>query len=487
MTGNNPKLFISYSWTNQDHEKWIINLATELAENGVDVILDKWHLKEGQDAYTFMEKMVTDPDIKKVAIICDQVYAQKADQRSGGVGTETQIISPEIYSKSEQSKFVTILSEKDENGNPYLPTYYKQRIYIDLSNDDLYASNFDQLLRWIYDKPLYIKPPLGKPPTFLFDENPISLETTTLYRRALDLIRSNKEHAGGALSEYLSTFAQNLEKFRISYEEKEADTFDDKVIDNINKFLPYRNELITLLLAIAQYRNTPDSIQQIHRFFESLIPYMSMSEHITQSRDWDYDNFKFILHELFLYALASFLKYERFDSASYLLSTNYYLERNLDYGRDAMVPFTVFADRTKCFTHRNARLKLRRISIHTDLLIERSKLSGTVITDRQLMQADFVLFIRDALSSIRTRSYQSWRPVSLLYAEHLIGPFEIFARAQSKTYFDRLKCLFDINQKDDFLPMLDAFRDGKLRKLQWEFSSFEPALLIGFEGMASSP
>ena len=56
MAGNNPKLFTSYSWTNQDHEKLVINLATELVENGVDVILDKWHLKEGQDAHSFMEK-----------------------------------------------------------------------------------------------------------------------------------------------------------------------------------------------------------------------------------------------------------------------------------------------------------------------------------------------------------------------------------------------------------------------------------------------
>ena len=35
MTNGNPKLFISYSWSNQDHEKWVINLANELVENGI--------------------------------------------------------------------------------------------------------------------------------------------------------------------------------------------------------------------------------------------------------------------------------------------------------------------------------------------------------------------------------------------------------------------------------------------------------------------
>ena len=90
------KLFISYSWSNSTHEQWVTDLATELREAGVDVILDKWDLKEGYDAVAFMEKMVTDPDIKKVAIVTDETYAKKADGRAGGVGTETQIISKEV-------------------------------------------------------------------------------------------------------------------------------------------------------------------------------------------------------------------------------------------------------------------------------------------------------------------------------------------------------------------------------------------------------
>ena len=71
-----PKLFISYSWSNPQHEQWVIELSTSLRESGVDVILDKWDLKEGHDAYAFMEKMVSDPEIEKVAIVCDQVYSE---------------------------------------------------------------------------------------------------------------------------------------------------------------------------------------------------------------------------------------------------------------------------------------------------------------------------------------------------------------------------------------------------------------------------
>src|SRR5512138_3058198 len=124
-----PKLFISYSWTSPSHEEWVLSLAAQLCQSGVDVILDKWDLKEGHDAHAFMEKMVTDPEIKKVAIICDRIYAKKADGRSGGVGTEAQIISPKVYAKQDQTKFVAVLPERDADGDPFLPTYYKTRKY----------------------------------------------------------------------------------------------------------------------------------------------------------------------------------------------------------------------------------------------------------------------------------------------------------------------------------------------------------------------
>lgn len=482
MANENPKLFISYSWSTPEHGQWVLNLATELVENGIDVIFDKWHLKEGHDSIAFMEKMVTDSEIKKVIIICDRLYAEKADGRSGGVGTETQIISPEIYQKQDQGKFVAVLSEKDEAGNPYLPIYFKPRIYIDLSADDLYASNFEQLLRWIYDKPLYIKPPLGKQPLFLSEEEPISLGTTTKFRRAINAIRNNKEDADYALGDYLSTLADNLEELRIT--DKEGD-FDEKVVNSIEKFLPLRNDLISIFLAISQYRCTMDTIQQLHRFMESLIPYMDKPKGVREWLKSDFDNFIYIIHELFLYVIACLLKYERFDAVSYLLRNIYYVEGNSEYGRDVMVPFSVFQKPVYSLETRNKRLELGRISLHADLLVKHYK--SSVITDRQLMQSDLVLFLRDCFNALRNAKPQTWYPITLIYAEEYRGPFEIFARSQSSEYFNRLKDIFDIEQKDDFVPLFAAFDSGELRMLLWEFSRFDPRALIGFDKLASTP
>ena len=99
-----PRVFISYSWTSDDHTEWVADLAEKLMnDGGVDVVLDQWDLEDGHDVNAFMERMVTDPTIKRVIIISDALYAEKADGRKGGVGTEPQISSKKVYESVDQN------------------------------------------------------------------------------------------------------------------------------------------------------------------------------------------------------------------------------------------------------------------------------------------------------------------------------------------------------------------------------------------------
>ncbi|RMU31233.1 SEFIR domain-containing protein [Pseudomonas amygdali] len=300
-----PKLFISYSWSTPEHQQWVISLATELRESGVDVVLDKWDLKEGHDSIGFMESMVTDESVTKVIIVSDKAYAMKADGRAGGVGTESQIISAKVYENARQEKFVAVVPEK-EDGKAWLPTFYGRRIYVDLSESESYAENFEQLLRWIYGRPLHIKPALGKRPAFLTESTAIALGTNAMHRRAVDAVKQGKPIAAGAIEEYFRMVSEGLEKFRI---DKDAvKLFDDQVVESIEAFLPYRNEIIQLIIVIAQYNTLPDVEFRIHRFLESLLPYLSRPSNVTHYSETDFDNFRFIVHELFLYTIAMFFE-----------------------------------------------------------------------------------------------------------------------------------------------------------------------------------
>lgn len=457
-----PKLFMSYSWSSPDHEEWVLRIATELRESGVDVILDKWDLKDGQDTYVFMEKMVNDPDIKKVLMVCDRIYVEKANGRLGGVGTETQIISPEIYNNADQTKFVAIFMELNEEGKPVLPTYYKSRKGFDFTTPDKYSDGFDKILRWVHDKPLHPRPSVGPIPAYLSQPDTCALGTFAAFRRALDAITTGKPYASGALSEYFESTATALEQLRI--EDKEG-IFDAEVVESIDLFIPPRNEIIQILLAIARYQPNQETISLVHVFFENLIPYLYPPIIGGRLHEQGCDNFRFIIHELFLYCIAALLKHERFEAVKYLLETPYLEKAEPDYGRPAMTRFPVFCQHVASLEDRNKRLQLQRRSLHADLLLERN--AGSGMDKQEVMQADFVLLLRDGIDVVLDHATQLWWPTILLHREGL--PFTIFARSESPVYFRKICNVLNISEKPSLDRLFGEYENNNLRLPQWRF------------------
>lgn len=471
---------MSYSWSTPEHEQWVIDLATRLAEQGVQVVLDKWDLREGHDAYAFMEQMVTDPTVTKVVMVSDQVYAQKADGRAGGVGTETQIISREVYEKEDQGKFVAVVPERGPDGKPFLPTYYKSRIYIDFSDASRYAESFDRLLRWAYNKPLHVRPELGKPPAFLTNENRVRLGTEASFTRCVDAIKTSKPFASGATDEYLTEFATNLERFRV--EPKDDAHLDDLIVQSIEEFTPYRDQVIQLVRVIAQYAPTTEYVEKLHRFFERLLPYMERPEHLTSWREDQFDNFKFIAHEMFLHALAVLIDGERFDLANHLLANPYYMAGRSEAGRNAIVDFSHFRQHAKSFEVRNQRLKSRRYSLRADLLNERSKSSG--VSFSSIMQADFVAFLRDRRTP---DEWPRWWPETLLYSLRSYAPFEKFARSSSRQYFGRFKVLIGLQTPDEFREFCATLVGDRGHLPKWDFDRIDVLTLSGAKEIGTRP
>ena len=58
-----PTCFVSYSHDDEHHLNWVLQLTTRLRSNGVDMILDKWNLRLGQDVAGFMEKDFQNPAV----------------------------------------------------------------------------------------------------------------------------------------------------------------------------------------------------------------------------------------------------------------------------------------------------------------------------------------------------------------------------------------------------------------------------------------
>lgn len=475
-----PRLFISYSWSSQEHETWVINLAESLVESGVDVILDKWDLKEGHDSIVFMESMVNDPNIKKVIMICDEIYAAKANDRQAGVGTETQIISKQVYEQQDQSKFVAVLSERSPEGKPFLPAYYTNRIYIDLSSSDRYASEFEQLVRWIFDKPRHVRPELGEPPAFLNDERARSLGTFLLFNRGIDALKNGKSYIDGAVDDYLQKFALSLEGYRIDFTAHGGLGPDEIIAKNIAELEPYKAEFEQLIMSIARYAPTANAQKNLHRFFEALAPYLDRPEQVTRYHDYCFDNFRFFIHEIFLYTIAIFLQQERFTLVEQLLGTPYYVSSRADRGEDVTTTFSVFRQSMPSSDIRNTRLG--RVSTRADMLMERAKKSG--FNFNWLMQADFILYVRASLGG---SPCERWWPETLVYAVQARNPMEVFARSKSSSYYEQLRGLFGGLTAQELKAHIAKLEENHDLNPKWGFFRISPSILAGVSQLASIP
>ncbi len=471
---SNPKLFISYNHSSFDHEEFVLRLATQLRENGVDVVLDKWSLVKFGETENFTTKNISDPEINKIVIISDKLYAKKADNLEEN---DSQIISKELYESQNKDKFALILTEKNKKGKPFVPAFYQSDVFIDLSEPDYYAENFDRLIRWIYDKPLYIKPEIGVKPKWLEVENGISLGTYNTYKKALEAVKNHKSTAEGRIDEYLSLFAENLERFRITNVEGEM---DEAVSENIESFKPFRDEYVQFLTAIAAYQPYKDYVIRLHRFIEQIISYTKPSEHITEHRQYDLDNFMFIAHELFLYTLAVLLKFERFDQTAFLLHEKFFIAGKSRFGQDEMIGFDKIHQHIDSLENLSQRLDTGQIAPRADLIRKRSR--GIGLDFRYLMQADFTVFIKAEL--VYHPYYSQWYPETLTFLDNFHGAFEIYARAKSKEYFDKLKPILGIEFPADLSKLIYAYEEEN-RQLPRGLKRQTPTRLLGYKNLAA--
>lgn len=173
-------IFISYSWDDEDHKKWIKKLADDLISLGHNVLVDQYDLIAGDSITQFMEESITKSD--KIIVVLTPTYKIKSVERKGGVGYEQQIISAEIMQGVGRRKFIPILRKGTENSgeNCAVPTHFKGILLIDFINDNKFDESINILHRAIHDRNGIVKPTIGdrkpiqvKEPKFVFqlDEN----------------------------------------------------------------------------------------------------------------------------------------------------------------------------------------------------------------------------------------------------------------------------------------------------------------------------
>lgn len=157
-----PIACISYTWDDEPHKKWVLNLANKLRDNGIETLLDRYHLRLGSDKNKFMEDMIAKSD--RVLVILTPNYKNKADNRIGGAGYEYSLITSEVFKKQENSKFIPILRKGTIEESS--PRTLESKIAIFMREGDNFDEQLEELCREIHNEPKIKPPKVGPKPKY---------------------------------------------------------------------------------------------------------------------------------------------------------------------------------------------------------------------------------------------------------------------------------------------------------------------------------
>lgn len=437
---DNKKVFISYSWTVQER---VVELAERLIANGIDVVLDVYDLKEGQDKYAFMEQSVNNDTIDRVLIICDRTYAEKANNREGGVGDETVIISQEVYGQVKQEKFIPIIFEVDENNKAYCPHYIKSRIYIDLSTeDDRYETEYEKLLRNIYEKPLFKKPALGSRPEWLEND---AVDLSALR----DIVRQIRGYTGDNTAKADFLLRKGIEQFveaAKSYEQGNIDSLLS-VIDTTKSlrdvFVDFCEALISSSMEIS---NTICAL--IETLYNELHDATGKGCYLGQ----DFELYDYIIWEMLITCTAILLHYEKFKALNEIVCHTYFLKDS--YFSSTVKPYSYYKFR-KYFRAIETRCKhntpfKNTTTLAGKILVERER--KPILTKEALANADIVLYQLGDVLGIKDDESNYWFPTSYVYHDY---EQPMWQKLKSKEYCKKVMPLFGANTIEELKSIIE--------------------------------
>ena len=453
MLDKTPQVFISYSWSSEKYKQKVLDLAERMMHDGIDVKLDIWDLKEGQDKYVFMEQCVNNPEIDKVLILCDRIYAEKADGRKGGVGDETAIISSKIYGNADQEKFIPVIMERDEKGNGYTPAYLVSRKYYDLTGEDT-EDEYEGLLRIIYEEPSQRKPEIGKKPTWLINRIPDDLYKIKSYNS----VRVKTNHGHNKVvneQDFIDLYIESVKKFYV----KEFDK--DTYLSNFMEMKDYRDVFLDHLRTIFYLDNFGNIVGDDFEYLYNMLYNIRTYEPEANScNNRSFDIYCVHIWELFISSVVFMLHFEMYQDLHELLARTYFIRNShLDGEIEAcsFVRFRYYSHVIEDEIKPTMKDDLSRKFTLTGHYICTEREYLPIYSGKSIANADLFLYqVYNGLDLEDLNKYafcgDRWFPTLYVYADMHNTRWK---RLTSKRFCEKIMPLFGVNDIDALKKKLD--------------------------------
>ncbi|RMO05309.1 hypothetical protein ALQ47_01224 [Pseudomonas cichorii] len=447
-----PKVFISYSWTDQSHQELVKHWADRLVADGIEVILDIYDLKEGDDKYAFMESMVTDPSVTHVLVICDGKYAEKANARKAGVGTESQIISGEVYAKVKQSKFIPIVCEFGDDGEPILPTFMKSRMWINFSSSEAENENWEQLVRLLYGKPQHTKPVKGKAPTYITSDAPIpTSEALAKFNSLKQAILQDKKGIGHYRRDFIESCINYADKLRVR-DRPSVESIGEKVLEDCGKLKAIRDHLCDWILLEGEITDSEEFSEAIIDVLERLRELKSRPPEVNSWNESWFEAHAVFVYETFLYIIASLIKSRAYPVLHDVYSSHYLLPSTDRYGKTNFEKFDCFYGYSETLQSVLSSEGRRLHAPAAELVKRQADRDDLPFAD--ILQAELLTLLMSFITP-NTR----WYPQTLHYSSHG-SSYPFFVRAAQHKHFNKMSIITGVKSADD---LREKVKDGHKR------------------------
>lgn len=136
------RVFISYKWETEHHNRWVERLARDLRARGIDALLDKWEVRLGESFSEYMTRAVTSADA--VLFVMTPVAieaAEAASPKGGAVKFEVQLATARKIA-GEHFRFIGILRKGNRPAGQL-----RDKRYIDFRRSEKYSQTLEVLIR----------------------------------------------------------------------------------------------------------------------------------------------------------------------------------------------------------------------------------------------------------------------------------------------------------------------------------------------------
>jgi hypothetical protein len=236
--------------------------------------------------------------------------------------------------------------------------------------------------------------------------------------KAVESIEQGEQSQAALCTRFMSELSDRIKELTPRLVREKVDQWDDELVEAIRQSLPTVTDFARIVDTAAVH-NSREAALGLFRGFAPLFAQYDLAPDFRGGTFYQvqFDLPKFIGHELMVMLFAPFIAEHRWDTVTELCQESVVIPNVTSrFSDQAIVTYHFASESVALLDHRNERLKLRRLSLHADILKERhengrlSELSSW----RRFQEADVFLFLRSAFELPQMDLWKVWRPWSAM-------------------------------------------------------------------------